>query len=188
MNCAQAGEWEAAFRYAMKAMALRRSHEVRLIALDFYGQYETEALLRGGEERQARAEVQRLGNRLGSYRRFRIPYLRSRAVLAAWDGHSEQVIEHLREAAGLAANIGVPAEGWQIQAMLGGLYAAGGKAKQAGAAWASAAALIGGLAEGIGDETLRTRFLAAPQIQQVLQQAQGETSPVPKDHAEQSGR
>ncbi len=188
MNCAQAGEWEAAFRYAMKAMALRRSHEVKLIALDFYSQYETEALLRGGEERQARAEVQRLGNRLGSYRRFRIPYLRSRAMLAAWDGHSEQVIEHLREAAGLAADIGVPAEGWQIQAMLGRLYAAGGEAEQAGAAWAAAATLIGGLAEGIGNETLRTRFLAAPQIQQVLQQAQGETSPIRKDHAEQSGR
>src|SRR6266704_1751413 len=188
MNCAQAGEWEASFRYAMKAMALRRSHEVKLIALDFYSQYETEALLRGGEERQARAEVQRLGNRLGSYRRFRIPYLRSRAVLAAWDGRSEQVIEHLREAAGLAADIGVPAEGWQIQAMLGRLYAAGGEAEQAGAAWASAATLIGGLAEGIGNETLRTRFLAAPQIQQVLQQAQGETSPIRKDHAEQSGR
>ncbi len=39
-----------------------------------------------------------------------ILYLRSLAVLAAWDGHSEQAIGHLREAATLAAEIGLPAE------------------------------------------------------------------------------
>jgi len=38
------------------------------------------------------------------------------------------------------------------------------------------------------DEALRARFLAAPHIQQVLRQTQGETSPVPKGHAEPSGR
>ena len=188
MNRAQAGEWEAACRYARKAIALRKSAEVGLIAQDFYGAYETEALLRGGEETQARAEVQRLGKRLGSYRRFRIPYLRSRAVLAAWDGHREQAIEDLREAAQIAAEIGVPAEGWQIQAMLGNVYEGMGLPAQALTAWAEAASIIGGLAESIEDEALRMRFLAAPHIRQVLQQAQGETSLLPKDRAGQSGR
>ena len=83
--------------------------------MDFSPQYETEALLRGGDERQARAEVQRLGERLGSNRRFRIPYLRSLAVLAAWDGHSEQAISYLHEAARLAADIGLPGERWQTR-------------------------------------------------------------------------
>ncbi len=53
---------------------------------------------------------------------------------------------------------------------------------------AEAARIIGGLAEGIGDETLRTRFLAGPQIHPVLQHVQGEASPVSQDQAEQSGR
>jgi tetratricopeptide (TPR) repeat protein len=169
MYYAEAGEWEAAYHYALKAITVRRSSDVALLVLDFYRQYETEALLLGGDERQARAEVQRLGERLGNYRRFRISYLRSLAVLAAWDGHSEQAIGHLCEAAQVAGDIGLPAEQWQIQAMLGRLYEAEGLPAQARTAWASAGAIIRGLAEGIGDEALRTNFLAGPQIQPVLQ-------------------
>ncbi len=120
MNCALTGEWEQAYHYAVKATALRKSSDVALIYLDLYPQYETEALLRGGDEHQAKEEVQRLGERLGRYRRFRIPYLQSEALLSAWDGESEQAIGHLHEAAGLAADQGLPGERWQIQAALGG--------------------------------------------------------------------
>jgi DNA-binding SARP family transcriptional activator/tetratricopeptide (TPR) repeat protein len=169
MHYAEAGEWEAAYRYAVKAITVRKSSDAALIVLDFYCQYETEALLRGGDERQARAEVQRLGERLGNYRRFRIPYLRSLAVLAAWDGHSEQAIGHLCEAAQVAADIGLPGELWQIQALLGRAYEAEGLSAQARAAWAKASTIIKGLAEGIGDEARRANFLAGPQIQPVLQ-------------------
>jgi len=169
MHYAEAGEWEAAYRYALKAITVRKSSDVALLVLDFYRQYETEALLRGGDERQARAEVQRLGEGLGNYRRFRISYLRSLAVLAAWDGHSEQAIGHLDEAAQVADDIGLPGEQWQIQAMLGRLYEAVGEQAQAQTAFGEAATIIRGLAEGIGDEALRTNFLAGPQIQPVLQ-------------------
>src|SRR5205807_4968335 len=119
MNCAVAGQWGQAHMYAVQAMALRESIDRAMIPLDFSFHFETEALLRGGDERQARVEVQRLGERLGSNRRFRLPYLRSEAVLAAWEGQSEQAIGHLREAAGLAADLGLPGERWQIQAALG---------------------------------------------------------------------
>jgi hypothetical protein len=110
------------------------------------------------------------------------------AVLAAWDGHSEQAIGHLRQAAQLAADLGLPAEQWQIQAALATVYEAEGEPAQAHTAFGEAARIIGGLAEGIGDETLRERFLAGPQIHPVLQHAQGEASPVLTDQAEQSGR
>jgi predicted ATPase/DNA-binding SARP family transcriptional activator len=176
MHYALAGRWEAAYSYALRAIAVRKSQGEALITLDFYRQYETEALLRGGDERQARAEVQRLGEGLGPYRRFRIPYLRSLAVLAVWEGHSEQAIGHLREAAQLAADLGLPGERWQIQTALGRLYVAGGAAEQAYTAFDEAVRIIQGLAQSIGDEVLRTSFLAAPQIQQVLQQ-------VSQDHA-----
>jgi len=164
MNCALAGEWERAYRYALETITVRKSQDVALIPLDFCRQYETEAFLRGGDERQARAEVQRLGERVGSYPRYRIPYLRSLAVLAAWDGHSEQAIGHLREAAQIAVDLGLPGERWQVQAALGRLYEAGGDPVQARTAFGEAARIIQGLAEGIKDETLRARFLAGPPI------------------------
>ncbi|TMF48374.1 MAG: tetratricopeptide repeat protein [Chloroflexi bacterium] len=182
MHYALVGEWKAAYHYAVKAITVRKSSDVALLVLDFSRQYEMEALLRGGDERLAREEVHRLGERLGPYRRFRIPYLRSEALLAVWDGQREQAIDHLTEAAQLAADLGLPAECWQIQAALGRLYQVVGEPTQAQAAFGEAATIIGGLAEGIGDEALRTNFLAGPQIQPVLQQVQREASQAPKDH------
>jgi len=104
-------------------------------------------------------------------------------TLTAWEGHSEQAIDHLREAAGLAAELGLPAEQWQIQEILGRLYRARGEQEQAHTAFGEAATIIQGLAEGIRDEALRARFLAGPQIQPVLQQARHNVNQVPKDHA-----
>ena len=184
MNAVLAGELEHAYRYALETIALRKRMDWALIWLDFYRHYETVALLRGGDERQAREEVQRLGERLGPYPRFRIPYLRSLAVLAEWEGHREQAIDHLREAAELAADLGLPGEQWQIQAASATLYEAAGDPAQARTARASAARIIQELAQGIKDETLRTRFLAGPQIHPVVQYAQSEASPVPNDHTE----
>ncbi len=186
MHYAVVGQWEAACRYASKAVALRKSFEIVLFGVDFYSHYETEALVRGGEESQARAAVQRLGEGLGPNRRYRIPYLRSLAALAAWEGHSEQAIGHLREAVALAADLGLPGEQWPILAALGSVYEAGGEQGQALTAWASAARIIQELAQGIKDEALRSRFLAGPQIHPVLQYAQSEVSPVPNDHTEPS--
>jgi tetratricopeptide (TPR) repeat protein len=160
MHAAAAGEWEAASQFALKAIALRQRAGAALIMLDFSRPYETEALLRWGEEGQARTALQGLGERLGNNRRFRLPYLRSRARLSAWEGQSEQAIGHLHEAAGLAADLGLPAEQWQIQATLARGYEAGGEPVQAHTAWAKAARIIAGLAQGIGDEARRSRFLA----------------------------
>jgi len=174
LNSAVAEEWEASCRYALEAIAARKSMEAALIEWDFCSHYETEALLHAGEEQLAREEVQRLGEHLGSNRRFRIPYLRSMALLAEWQGHGAQAIIHLREAGELATEIGLPGEQWQIQARLAGVYVAAGESTQAQIAWAKASTIIQGLADGIKDEALRARFLAGPQVQPLLQHAQGE--------------
>jgi tetratricopeptide (TPR) repeat protein len=142
LQAAVAGEWEAACRYALEAIAERKRTQAALVWLDFSSQYETEALLQAGEEWQAREEVQRLGQRLLSSRRFRLPYLRSLAVLADWEGHSEQAITHLREAAEVAAEIGLPEEQWQIQARLAQVYEAQGEPAQARLTWAKASTII----------------------------------------------
>jgi tetratricopeptide (TPR) repeat protein len=176
LHAAVAGEWEAACRYALQAIAERKRTKAALVWLDFSSHYETEALLHAGQEQQAREAVQRLGERLGFSRRFRIPYLRSLAVLANWDGQSEQAITHMREAAELATDLGLPEEQWQIQARLAQVYEAAGEPTQACLAWTKASTIIQGLADGIKDETLRACFLAGPRIQPVLQHAQGGTS------------
>ena len=123
--------------------------------------------------------MRRLGERLEPYPRYRVPYLRSRALLATWDGQSEQAIGHLQEAAQLAADLGLPGERWQIQAALASLHEAIGQQEQARTAFGEAATIIQGLAEGIGDEARRSRFLAGPQIHQVMQHAQGAASHPP---------
>jgi predicted ATPase/DNA-binding SARP family transcriptional activator len=187
MHSALAGEWEAACRYALQAIAMRKRTEAALVWLDFSSHYETEALLHEGQEHQAREEAQRQGERLGSSRRFRIPYLRSLALLAEWDGHGAQAVAHLHESSELAAEIGLPQEQWQIQAALAGLYETGDEPAQARLAWMKAETIILGLAQGITDEALRARFLAGPQILPVIQHAEGETSQGPQDHVEQSG-
>ncbi len=182
-----AGEWGQARLYALQAIALRKSTERSSFILDFSFQHETEALLRTDDERQAREEVRRQGKHLGSHRRFRIPYLQSLAILAAWDGEREQAIRHLREAAQLATEIGLPAEQWQIQAALGSVSEKAGEQEQARTAFGEAAKIIQKLAQGITDETLRSRFLAGPQIHPVLQHAHRLATSIPDDHIEQSG-
>jgi hypothetical protein len=92
----------------------------------------------------------------------------------------EQAIDHLREAAQLAADLRLPGARWQIQAALGRLYEAEGEPAQARTAWAKASTIIQGLAQDIGDEARRSHFLAAPPIQQVVQQAQSLASRVRK--------
>jgi tetratricopeptide (TPR) repeat protein len=176
LHAVVAGEWEAACGYALQAEDLRKRSDTALVWLDFSSHYETEALLHAGQERQAREAVQRLGERLGSNRRFCIPYLRSLAVLAEWDGHGAQAITHLLGAAELATDLGLPEEQWQIQARFAGVYEAEGEPAKARQAWVKAATIIQELADGIKDVTLRARFLAGPQIQPVLQHALGETS------------
>jgi hypothetical protein len=116
-------------------IVLRKRTEAALVWLDFSSHSETETLLHAGQERRAREAVQRRGERLGSSHRFRIPYLRSLAVLAEWDGQGAQAIGYLREAAELAADLGLPEEQWQIQARLAWVYEAEGEPAQAHLAW-----------------------------------------------------
>ena len=187
MHCTVTGQWTAAYQHAVKASAIRKNYSAALILQDLSRQYETEALLHAGGEQQAREEVQQLGERLGTNRRFRIPYLQSLAVLDTWEGERERTIDHLREAVQLAAEIGLPTEQWQIQVALGRTYEARGELAQAHTAFEEATT-IQRLAEGIKDDALRSRFLAGPQIHPVLQQAQRLATLTPDDPMSPSGQ
>jgi hypothetical protein len=139
-----------------------------LLPVGFSGWYETEALLRGGDGDLARAEVERLGKIVGDNKRYRLPLLRSLAVLAQWDGDGNQAISHLEAALILAQEIGLPGEEWPILGTLGGLYAAQGKEEMAQQAYEAAAVIIHHLAEAIDEEDLRAGFLAADPVRSVL--------------------
>jgi DNA-binding SARP family transcriptional activator/tetratricopeptide (TPR) repeat protein len=167
-NQALAGDWEAARHYALEAKAIRDVAPTRLIFFDFERHHETEALLRGGGERQAREDVLSLGEKAGQDRRFRLVYLRMLAVLDRWDGDFEGAIEHLRNAEVLAEEMDLPSELWQIRAALAELHEASGDEERAECSFLRAAETLRWLADRIDDPTLQANFLEALPVRQVL--------------------
>ncbi len=137
--------------------------------MDFERHFETEALLRGGGEELARENVRRFGEGVGDNVRYRIPYLRSLAVLS-WREGDETAIERLLEAKALAEEIGgLPGELWRIHAAIGELQGERGDAEEAQRASLTAAEVVRTLAQKISDRNLRESFLSALQVRRVLE-------------------
>ena len=168
-NRALAGDREAAHRYALDSVGIRDAAPARLMWLDFVRHHEIEALLRGGEEKLAREDGKRLGERVGGNRRFRLVYLRMLAVLAEWDGHTGEALTRLQEARTLAEEIGLPGELWQIWAARGELHEQRGEPEEAHGAFFRAAGIVERLAGEIEDEALKEGFLSAPPLRRVLE-------------------
>jgi DNA-binding SARP family transcriptional activator/predicted ATPase len=166
---ASSGDWGQAQVYARKT--LQSIQDKSLMPLSFSGWYLTAALLRGGDDDLARAEVERLGKILGNNRRFRIPWLRSQAELAQWDGEPERAITHLQAAEALAREIGLPGEEWSILDTLGSLSASQGDHAEAQRARQASAAILLKLAESIAEQELRLGFLAAGVVRHTLDAA-----------------
>lgn len=156
------GDWDLAYVYARQTLQAREDEA--LLPMGLTGWYETEALLRGGDDDLARAEVERLDKIMGNNKRYRLSLLRSLAVLAQWDGDKVQAVSHLQAAAALAQEIGLPGEEGSILGALGALYA--GQGDQAQAQWArqASAGIILRLAETIDEEDLRAGFLATDRL------------------------
>src|SRR5947209_3392855 len=108
--CALWGEWKEAHAYALQALTAR--DYLWSYGWHFTLWYETEALLRGGDEKLAEENVRSFGKSMKDNRRYRIAYLRALAVLAHWQSEDNQAIAHLQEAARLAEAIGLPGERW----------------------------------------------------------------------------
>jgi DNA-binding SARP family transcriptional activator/predicted ATPase len=161
------GDWTQAHAYARKTLEFRGDQT--LLPMGLTGWYETEALLRGGDDDLARAEVERLGEIIGENKRHRLPWLRSLAVLAQWDGDTDQAIEHLQAAVALAQDIGLPGEEWSILGALGALYADQGDQAKAQRAWEASVGIILSLAEAVDEEDLRAGFLTADPVRRVLE-------------------
>jgi tetratricopeptide (TPR) repeat protein len=168
---ALAEDWGQAHSYARQRVQFRGDEP--LLPVGLTGGYEIEALLRSGDRDLARAEVERLGGVVGNNRRYRLPLLRSQAVLAQWDGDPDQAITYLQAALALAQEIGLPGEKWSILGALGGLYADQGDQAQAQQAYNTAAAIILRLAKTVDEEDLRAGFLGADPVRSVLEIGEG---------------
>jgi tetratricopeptide (TPR) repeat protein len=166
-DCALAGDWDEAHAYAMRALTERSYVVGRSTQLTLW--HQTEALARAGEIAHAAEDVIGYGAQLGHSPRSRIPYLRAQAVLAQHRGEVAMAIEHLRAAAQLAEEIGLPGELWPICSHLGELYQEQGDNQQAHAAFARAATVVRSLADTIEDAQRHATFLAAPQVRYVLE-------------------
>ena len=165
-----AGDWEEAHARALRASEARGEVMLQL-SEPLHRHHEIEALLRGGDEELAREDTRRLGERVGSNRRFRLVYLKMLAVLhrqGDTEGDTEGAIEHLRQAEALADEIGLPGELWQIQAGLGELHEERGESGEAREAFARASRVVRKLSGKISDEGLREGFLAAPQVRRLI--------------------
>jgi hypothetical protein len=90
-------------------------------------------------------------------------------VLAEYRGEIVRAIEDLHEAAQLGDEIGLPGELWPIYTHTGNLYQQYGDADAAREAFTHAAVLVHSLANSIEDTQRRANFLAAPQVQYVVE-------------------
>jgi DNA-binding SARP family transcriptional activator/tetratricopeptide (TPR) repeat protein len=157
--------WEEAYPHARRAHEAGTSFDV----LDgLYVHYEVEALLRGGDERRARAVVRRFADRPRTNGRERIAYLRSMAVLSEFEGDTQRAIGQLHEARTLADRIGLPKELWQSQSQIGELHEQRGQTEEAREAFSLAAQTLRMLAGNLGDEEQREGFLSAARVRRVL--------------------
>ncbi|MEM7800451.1 MAG: hypothetical protein AAF633_14750 [Chloroflexota bacterium] len=164
---ALSGDWEEAFALSQQRLQLVAGSSLAPASL--YGWYETEALLRGGREDLARMEIKRVAGIIGENRRFYLPLLRSRAVLAQWNGEVDQAINHLETALALAHDIGLPGEEWPILGELGKLYAEQEEKEKSREAYGEAAVIIRRLVETIDDVGLQKGFLTSLSVRSVLE-------------------
>jgi tetratricopeptide (TPR) repeat protein len=165
-DCVLMGDWQAAIPFARQALAHRRYTSLPLVMLARWP--ETAALLRSGDITPADEDARRWGELAGHLPRFRVPHLRSLALLAEWREERRQAITHLEEAVALAEEIGLPGEQWQILAVLAGLYERNGDKEKARQAVSRAVELIQFLAAKIQDAELRASFLMAGSLRQIL--------------------
>jgi DNA-binding SARP family transcriptional activator/tetratricopeptide (TPR) repeat protein len=163
-----AEDWEAASRFAMQALAARDPHEVIFAETPRWP--ETAALLHAGEGEQASKDLHLFHEHFGTTKRCHIVLARAQAVLAQSQGETQRAIAYVQEVLSGAQDIGLPGEIWQAEAALAELYLVREEHEQAAHAFARAAATVEQLAGNIIDDELRSRFLQAPKVGQILRQ------------------
>lgn len=170
---ALSGEWEQAHGHALEASGLEE--EIFLPLTYLHRHHDIEALLRGGDTDLVHENLRTFERRTrGQKGYFRLAYLRAEAVLARWNGDTNETLSLLYEALGQAERLGLPGETWQIAATLGETHEERGGGGPSERAFGRASVEVRRRAANIKDESLRKRYLAAPQTSRVLEKARGQ--------------
>ena len=151
-------QWQAAHAQAQVAL---RTKDFGWYYAGLHYAAVIEALLHGGDEAGAAADIERLEEEVGRFARYRIVIERSRAALSRRRGEVEQAVAHLQAAVRQAETLSLPGENWSLLAELGRVYRSAGREQEADRAAAQAVAIGRELAAGIDDRQMRKEFLAA---------------------------
>lgn len=120
---------------------------------------EAQALLYAGHVEEVRSHIEQRRAWVAQSPRLRIPQIRSEAVLAHYEHRYTDALNHLTEALGLAEQIGLPAERWQISAEIAENLEALGRMGEATQYRAQAIQIVGQLADKIPNPTMRQTYL-----------------------------
>ncbi|MGZ3644393.1 MAG: ATP-binding protein [Ktedonobacteraceae bacterium] len=167
VDYAMSDDWANAYTYAKQALNYRRHSPYFYVGLTQW--FETEALTRAGDIELATEDVKSFGEHFAHDRRFRIPYLRSLAVLARYRGEIEQAITYLQEAEKVADEIELPGELWSIKAALGELYLALDNEELASHAFTQAAVIVRNLSNYLENGNQRVNFFESPMVRRILE-------------------
>ena len=89
-DCALAGDWDAAQRYARQSLAVEDLAWLWVwLDAGFFYHHVVEALARAGERALVQEALDRFRRAVGANPRYRIPYLQARAALAEREGDEE---------------------------------------------------------------------------------------------------
>jgi len=164
---ALADRWAEAHDEALLAARLRDEAPVQSTE-PLHRHLEVAALLRGGSEQFARKQLADFGEAVGENRRLRLAHRRAVAVLHRHEGDHAGALTSLTEARGLATELGLPSELWQVEASLGALHGERGQPAEGAPHLAHAATIVRRLAGQLRDVELRQRFLAAAPVRSLL--------------------
>ncbi len=163
--CFMLGDYTQALEYAQKAIANRDYRTLPRVESCDHWHFETMTLLQTGELDLARAEIQARAPHVEKWHRYRLPHLRSEAVLESFEGRHDTALEKLQQALAIAREIGIPPQIWEIEANIAHLLERQGDTENAALARSRAVAVRDSLAANIPDETMRQTYLDFTQRQ-----------------------
>lgn len=155
-------DWEMASIYARRVQMAREHDEVIFAEMPRWA--EIAALLHAGEEEQAKEDLKHFREHFGTNKRCSLALARGQAVLAQWQGKSEQALGYIQTAIAEAKAIGLPGEEWQALVALGKLHLARREGGPAEDVFMQAASIMKQLADTITNDELREHFRAQTRL------------------------
>ena len=161
------GHWDDAADWAKRAQAAREQHFMNEPPRCYYWHLETHALLRTVEIGQIRTEMKarEAFAQQELHHRYRVPHLRSQAVLEHHEGRCQDAISSLTLSLEIATEIGLRTECWQLESDIAHIHDQMGNHKEATSARSRATQIRDMIASWITEDAMRQTYLEFTQKQ-----------------------